>query len=85
MPVYSPVKSQDGTFELSKMDLEDLRERHSSSKIHTALIKLYELNKPQDTLVSGDLAPCPDCGGIEFLRTGNCHACLTCGASQGCS
>jgi len=34
---------------------------------------------------TSDTAPCGDCGGIFFLRTGTCHVCQTCGASQGCS
>ena len=34
---------------------------------------------------SGNRQPCGDCGGIDFLRTGTCFVCNTCGASQGCS
>lgn len=34
---------------------------------------------------TSDHPPCPQCGGIFFLRTGTCHVCQTCGASQGCS
>ena len=41
-----------------------------------------ELAKPVTT---DDHAPCSECGGIEFLRTGTCYVCITCGASQGCS
>ena len=36
-------------------------------------------------IATDDHAPCGDCGGIEFLRTGTCYVCITCGASQGCS
>ena len=36
-------------------------------------------------VTTDDHAPCGDCGGIEFLRTGTCYVCITCGASQGCS
>ncbi|PCI30585.1 MAG: ribonucleoside-diphosphate reductase, adenosylcobalamin-dependent [SAR324 cluster bacterium] len=32
-----------------------------------------------------DHMPCGDCGSTEFLRTGTCYVCITCGASQGCS
>lgn len=32
-----------------------------------------------------DGVPCSDCGGNMFIRTGTCHACVTCGSSQGCS
>lgn len=35
------------------------------------------------TIVDG--TPCGDCGNTQFLRTGTCHVCLTCGTSQGCS
>jgi len=34
---------------------------------------------------TSDHQPCGDCGGTFFLRTGTCHVCQTCGASQGCS
>jgi len=34
---------------------------------------------------SGNNAPCSECGSIDFLRTGNCFVCVTCGMSQGCS
>lgn len=34
---------------------------------------------------SNDHQPCGECGGIEFMRTGTCFVCITCGASQGCS
>ncbi len=39
-------------------------------------------NKP---VMTNDHIPCGECGGIEFLRTGTCYVCMTCGASQGCS
>lgn len=34
---------------------------------------------------SGNQQPCGECGGINFLRTGTCFVCVTCGSSQGCS
>ena len=43
-----------------------------------------QINKKQ-TVGTTDYAPCSDCGSIFFLRTGTCHVCQTCGASQGCS
>jgi ribonucleoside-diphosphate reductase alpha chain len=36
-------------------------------------------------VTTNDHIPCGECGGIEFLRTGTCYVCITCGASQGCS
>ena len=36
-------------------------------------------------IASSDHPPCSECGGIDFLRTGTCFVCITCGASQGCS
>ncbi|MDH5560007.1 MAG: vitamin B12-dependent ribonucleotide reductase [Deltaproteobacteria bacterium] len=42
------------------------------------------LNNPGPVATS-DHIPCGDCGSIEFLRTGTCFVCITCGASQGCS
>jgi hypothetical protein len=43
-----------------------------------------QIIEPQ-TVKTSDNAPCSDCGSIFFLRTGTCHVCQTCGASQGCS
>jgi hypothetical protein len=45
-----------------------------------AVLKLEE--KPVET---SDHQPCGDCGGTNFLRTGTCHVCQTCGSSAGCS
>lgn len=47
-------------------------------------------NSPQPAqdrqpVMTNDHIPCGECGGIEFLRTGTCYVCMTCGASQGCS
>lgn len=39
-----------------------------------------EAERTQDHLM-----PCSECGGIDFLRTGTCYVCITCGSSQGCS
>ena len=41
--------------------------------------------KETEPIKTSDHQPCADCGGIFFLRTGTCHVCQTCGASQGCS
>ena len=86
MAVYTPVKHPDGTFELTPNQLSDLREKHTDDVIFAALLKLYELNKPQEKAVEvqGDVEPC-ECGSVSFLRTGTCHVCLQCGTSQGCS
>ncbi|MCP4752030.1 MAG: vitamin B12-dependent ribonucleotide reductase [Proteobacteria bacterium] len=39
----------------------------------------------QVPIATSDHEPCGECGGIEFLRTGTCYVCITCGSSQGCS
>ena len=44
-----------------------------------------ENSNGQSPTVSSDHMPCGECGGIEFMRTGTCFVCITCGASQGCS
>ena len=44
----------------------------------------YEILQPKGEVV-GDSAPCSDCGNTVFIRTGTCHVCQICGASQGCS
>jgi ribonucleoside-diphosphate reductase alpha chain len=38
-----------------------------------------------EPVATSDHVPCGECGGIEFLRTGTCYVCITCGSSQGCS
>jgi ribonucleotide reductase alpha subunit len=48
-------------------------------------VSIAELSKPKSVKNSGNQPPCPECGGIDFLMTGNCFVCVTCGASQGCS
>lgn len=52
---------------------------------HSQMLKAYgvQLNIEQETV--GGLEPCNLCGGSEFLRTGTCYVCQTCGESQGCS
>jgi ribonucleoside-diphosphate reductase alpha chain len=42
-------------------------------------------NKSNTPVATNDHMPCGECGGIEFMRTGTCYVCITCGASQGCS
>lgn len=52
---------------------------------NTEPVKLVvEQSKPVDESVHA-LPPCGECGGTTFIPTGTCHACATCGASQGCS
>lgn len=46
------------------------------------VVQDMQSNRPVET---SDHPPCGDCGGTFFLRTGTCHVCQTCGASQGCS
>ncbi len=46
------------------------------------VVQDLQSNQPIET---SDHPPCGDCGGTFFLRTGTCHVCQTCGASQGCS
>ncbi len=46
-------------------------------------IKGIKLNIQQEKV--SDVGTCQDCTGTDFIRTGTCHVCITCGASQGCS
>ena len=52
---------------------------------HSQLLKEYNIKLNIKIERVSDTAPCGDCGGALFLRTGTCHVCVTCGASQGCS
>lgn len=47
--------------------------------------KVTMLKDKPKAVTTSDHVPCSECGGIEFLRTGTCYVCITCGASQGCS
>jgi hypothetical protein len=66
-----------------------LTKQQFRQNLDTAQRIILEYQKKQilepETVITSDLPPCPDCGGTFFLRTGTCHACQTCGASQGCS
>lgn len=86
MTIYEPIKQIDGTFKLKDDDLSELKKKYSSERIYTVLLQLYELTRVSKVVkISGELPPCPICGSMNFLRTGNCHVCATCGESQGCS
>ncbi len=88
MCVYEVTQSRDGVLFLTSVQIDDLKRKgFDSTQIHSALLKLYEASRRDvpDSEDASHLPPCPDCGGTEFLPTGNCHACAICGASQGCS
>ncbi|MCP4294147.1 MAG: vitamin B12-dependent ribonucleotide reductase [Proteobacteria bacterium] len=51
-------------------------------KAADTISKPKQYDEPETT---HDHTPCSDCGGTEFLRTGTCYVCITCGTSQGCS
>jgi len=46
---------------------------------------IYQNDPEYNPIATSDHIPCTECGGIDFLRTGTCFVCITCGASQGCS
>lgn len=46
------------------------------------IIMVINNNKQSQKPVDG--TPCQDCGGSQFMRTGTCLTCLTCGNSAGC-
>lgn len=59
----------------------DLREIPALRQIK--IISILDKHKKKSPAV--DEAPCLECGGTQFVRTGTCHTCITCGTSQGCS
>lgn len=86
--IFEPEKHPNGTLTLPDSQRRELAERgHDSSRIHTALLRLYDDAKAVETSPAreSNLPPCGTCGGTDFIATGNCHACRTCGESQGCS
>ncbi|OGG95314.1 MAG: ribonucleoside-diphosphate reductase, adenosylcobalamin-dependent [Candidatus Lambdaproteobacteria bacterium RIFOXYD2_FULL_50_16] len=48
-------------------------------------VKVQAVKSIESEKTSDHLSPCGECGGIDFLRTGTCYVCITCGSSQGCS
>ena len=87
MAVYDVLEDAQGAFFLCPEDMEKLKLKYKSEVIYAALLKLYELTrkKEEGEEINGELEPCPICSGLNFMRTGNCHVCTTCGTSQGCS
>ena len=63
--------------------LNRYREAHGQTLITSWKIETEE--KEAESVQTSDHQPCGECGGSFFLRTGTCHVCQTCGASQGCS
>jgi hypothetical protein len=80
-------------YEIAQIELaiKELNKYHE--KLGLELITGYEVlkklkpTKPKEDkgVETSDHEPCMDCGGTFFIRTGTCFACITCGASQGCS
>lgn len=86
--VYDAIKNPDGTLALSDAQKSSLAERNfTPDQIYSALLKLYNLSRADrgDEVPVEHLPPCPSCGNLDFIPTGNCHVCKICGASQGCS
>jgi len=79
---------QDTQIEKALSRINKFREAHGQDVI-TAWEVSQESPKLQinktPAVKTSDYAPCSNCGSIFFLRTGTCHVCQTCGASQGCS
>ena len=69
-------------FQITPPAIEDVEEKAASAGTSSNPVKSNPGNRPVTT---NDHIPCGECGGIEFLRTGTCYVCITCGASQGCS
>jgi hypothetical protein len=86
MTIYTATKDETGALFLTNEQHKELENKgYDSTLIYTRLLELYELTKLEESVEEGGLEPCSKCGGSQFLRTGNCHVCTTCGDSQGCS
>lgn len=77
---------------ISGEDFAELMDKGVSPEDIYAAVKTIErtnyvkrLRGVVEPVKTHDHPPCQDCGGVTFLRTGTCHVCQTCGASQGCS
>ncbi len=58
---------------------------NSHAPVSSEILNESQSNPGDKPVMTNDHIPCGECGGIEFLRTGTCYVCMTCGASQGCS
>ncbi len=79
---------KDTQIEKALSTLNKFRKAHGETAITSwELIKKSPKPKVKEpkAVETSDHPPCGDCGGTFFLRTGTCHVCQTCGASQGCS
>lgn len=69
-------------FQITPPAIDNIDDSPASAEVVVNKGKSNPVNNPVTT---NDHIPCGECGGIEFLRTGTCYVCMTCGASQGCS
>ena len=100
MKTYSyEAKAVDGVPTLSDLDIDVILHYGIERKIQ--LTKEYILEhletlrgiyadhiKPKP-IITSDHAPCMGfggkCGSTDFIRTGTCYVCFSCGTSAGCS
>lgn len=86
--IVEPIQHKDGTFSLSDEQKAFLSLRgYTPTQIYSALLELYQRSQQSEVRAAAEanLQPCGSCGSVDFIPTGNCHACATCGESQGCS
>ncbi|MBU2649135.1 vitamin B12-dependent ribonucleotide reductase [bacterium] len=69
-------------FQITPPDVDSVEKRSTAAKGSGTEGRPEPDSRP---IMTNDHIPCGECGGIEFLRTGTCYVCMTCGASQGCS
>ena len=72
------------------IDWEHLRRHFNEDAIERAVKKLNMHRKahnfsPISYAREQSGTPCMECGSLDLVRTGTCHVCCVCGASQGCS
>ncbi len=73
---------------LGRVDFLQVLPEEASTKSNTeGQFRIESVDSPKKTAPQNNIihAPCGECGGIDFMRTGTCAVCLTCGTSQGCS
>ncbi len=70
-------------FQIKPPEKERERPLHPPAEFADTQTAAAELD--HTPVATNDHGPCGECGGIDFLRTGTCYVCITCGSSQGCS
>ncbi len=88
--IYEVKPDKDGILNLTDKQKIEILDKAGTGKTRQDHISRISLglqilrdNYNKQTVRDGNA--CSTCGNGQFIRTGTCHVCTTCGTSQGCS